>query len=365
MSKKLNDWLDEFVENGANPNKVTEWLENAGGGGTKIVDALPAEGEEGSTYLLRKSKEFKGTYYAGLSNVNGEFCHFIVSNEFTSEDLEKEIINKLGIDPDNLPPDFEYYQEEINVITTEEFKTEYANAMFVNSIDEFPQTRPDVSVLINYGEIKTSDYVAIEHKGGNDEQTYYYITAFPNLNTFNAETIVQNNQVVLRDREVIYYKGQLRIGEWENYLERTIYATFTNECPLDHESYELLDFNNCYYIDISASEYTYTEYVFDQGIYTEVSAKSEDGNIINILSVEDQTMILDKTTKTIYGMLDKGPVLFKDFRNPNKKEYPGLIIIGKYNEATNKYNFNIIVYENYIDLGYNNETDTWWYSYVH
>ena len=32
MSKKLNEWLDEFVENGANPSDVTNWPENAGGG---------------------------------------------------------------------------------------------------------------------------------------------------------------------------------------------------------------------------------------------------------------------------------------------------------------------------------------------
>ena len=32
MSKKLNDWLDEFVENGADASDVTEWPSNAGGG---------------------------------------------------------------------------------------------------------------------------------------------------------------------------------------------------------------------------------------------------------------------------------------------------------------------------------------------
>ncbi len=31
MSKKLNEWLDEFVENGADANDVTSWPENAGG----------------------------------------------------------------------------------------------------------------------------------------------------------------------------------------------------------------------------------------------------------------------------------------------------------------------------------------------
>lgn len=32
MAKKFNQWLDEFVENGADPKDVTNWPENAGGG---------------------------------------------------------------------------------------------------------------------------------------------------------------------------------------------------------------------------------------------------------------------------------------------------------------------------------------------
>ena len=34
MAKKLNDWLDEFVENGADATQVVDWPENAGGGGS-------------------------------------------------------------------------------------------------------------------------------------------------------------------------------------------------------------------------------------------------------------------------------------------------------------------------------------------
>lgn len=32
MAKDLNKWLDEFVENGADANNITEWPEEAGGG---------------------------------------------------------------------------------------------------------------------------------------------------------------------------------------------------------------------------------------------------------------------------------------------------------------------------------------------
>jgi len=40
MAKQLNKWLDEFVENGADPKNVIEWPENAGGGSSMILEPL-------------------------------------------------------------------------------------------------------------------------------------------------------------------------------------------------------------------------------------------------------------------------------------------------------------------------------------
>ncbi len=44
MSKKLNEWLDEFVENGADPSDVTTWPENAGGSSEAGVNMIITEG---------------------------------------------------------------------------------------------------------------------------------------------------------------------------------------------------------------------------------------------------------------------------------------------------------------------------------
>jgi len=53
MGKKLNDWLDEFVENGADPKAVQEWPNNvSGGGGIKLVNTLPEVGEVDALYKL-------------------------------------------------------------------------------------------------------------------------------------------------------------------------------------------------------------------------------------------------------------------------------------------------------------------------
>ena len=42
MGKEFKDWINEFVENGANPKNVPDWPENAGGG----------QGGTGSNYLM-------------------------------------------------------------------------------------------------------------------------------------------------------------------------------------------------------------------------------------------------------------------------------------------------------------------------
>lgn len=44
MPKKLNEWLDEFVENGADPSDVTAWPESSGGSSDAGVNMIITEG---------------------------------------------------------------------------------------------------------------------------------------------------------------------------------------------------------------------------------------------------------------------------------------------------------------------------------
>lgn len=52
MAKELKDWIDEFVENGANPKDVTNWPEEAGGTG----------GSELYTYYVKTEDTDYGLY---------------------------------------------------------------------------------------------------------------------------------------------------------------------------------------------------------------------------------------------------------------------------------------------------------------
>ena len=63
MAKEFKDWIDEFVENGANPKNVVKWPEEAGGGsGTKVVTELPQVGEEHTIYELHTTTPSKFNY---------------------------------------------------------------------------------------------------------------------------------------------------------------------------------------------------------------------------------------------------------------------------------------------------------------
>ena len=58
MAKEFKDWVDEFVEHGANPKNVVEWPEEAGGGSDSIVvTELPQVGEEHTIYELQETSK--------------------------------------------------------------------------------------------------------------------------------------------------------------------------------------------------------------------------------------------------------------------------------------------------------------------
>ncbi len=59
MAKTLQKWLDEFVNNGADANDVTNWPENTGGGVVR-VEELPETGEEHIIYELEPHKAYNG-----------------------------------------------------------------------------------------------------------------------------------------------------------------------------------------------------------------------------------------------------------------------------------------------------------------
>lgn len=106
MAKNLNKWLDEFVEKGADPSDVTDWPENAGGGGTYPgaiqVEALPERGKNNAIYQLPNGDVYKCNIRKEKHLHVGEYYKFATA------------ITKADYDAfwAKLPSRLEYYQLE-------------------------------------------------------------------------------------------------------------------------------------------------------------------------------------------------------------------------------------------------------------
>lgn len=83
MAKQLRDWLNEFVQNGADPNNVTDWPENAGSGGG--IDFSPLVAIEAGQKLVVDFS--KGSYDIVYRNDYDEGT-YVSNNVYTSNDFE-------------------------------------------------------------------------------------------------------------------------------------------------------------------------------------------------------------------------------------------------------------------------------------
>jgi len=117
MAKTLNKWLDEFVENGASPNRVTEWPDEAGGGGTTVVANPTLAGTEANLTGLQvgdtkfavpqgDSGSLYGISFTGISSDGTKYVAvtFITRNSYglidptDPEDTEAQYSTQSGTD---------------------------------------------------------------------------------------------------------------------------------------------------------------------------------------------------------------------------------------------------------------------------
>ena len=105
MAKKLNDWLDEFVENGANPKDVTDWPEEAGQGIIE-VNELPELGKEGAVYKLPNN-----TYWT-CENTTEEKVISDLAVGKTFKFVDKILITDAQAITEKLSSEYPYYFEE-------------------------------------------------------------------------------------------------------------------------------------------------------------------------------------------------------------------------------------------------------------
>ena len=82
MGKEFKDWVDEFVENGANPKDVTNWPENAGGGGSIEI----FEWNQGVNDMTDEVMEKLVAGKMILKAYNGQYFFYATSGEESGDD---------------------------------------------------------------------------------------------------------------------------------------------------------------------------------------------------------------------------------------------------------------------------------------
>lgn len=275
MTKTLNKWLDEFVEKGANPNNVTEWPENAGGGSSQIVDSLPADGVEGQTYLLRHTTEFPPirfkcyTWVYSNESRTDAGRYFIVTDDYTSKQIMSAFLEKVGYDMPATP-----IFSMCSVWTEAEFEESFGdgkNVIYVSNEEEFINadlsSYPDV--LQYHGIIGLEDLIFTQHVDlGN-----VYFTGYKN--DLLTQITITDGQITRSSRQTSSNDGHGYFEPW--YSETvTLAETLTDACEESPEFWQEHQ-NEIVKINITGQteyEYSYTEYVFDHGVYTEIGAKN-------------------------------------------------------------------------------------------
>lgn len=256
---------------------------SGGSGGSVIVDALPAEGVEGTTYLLRKTipaLEFKlvtairPNYYFGN--------RIIVSNDISiSEKLEQVIEQKVGkLDEESIHKEFDFYNYQI--VSVEEYQelVSREGVAIIHSEEDLASLEPSITNIMYEQDIKVEDLSLIEDYNDFSSGQYHL-----RLSDY-IDDIVSKFYVEESDREFTIGRRKIVLNEFNKYVftewESTspeiiqIIETITDMVePLDY--FDDKEYGEGVKITLTpeVESYTYTQYVFDKGVYTEVSSKSD------------------------------------------------------------------------------------------
>lgn len=99
MTKQFNEWLDEFIDNGFDPENIGHWPEE--GSEPVVVEELPEDPQFGKVYAIETSGET--TYYT--TDVNGDWINLteggqgggIIEVEYLSEATEPNVTYNVTI----------------------------------------------------------------------------------------------------------------------------------------------------------------------------------------------------------------------------------------------------------------------------
>lgn len=122
MAKELKDWIDEFVENGANPKDVTNWPEEAGGGSTVVANPTLVGDEPDLTGLQVDGAKYKVPQGGGAGSTAITFTPIMglldVEAVYNSLPWDENYTNSITIDINGV---MDYLSTKIDINTTVDY----------------------------------------------------------------------------------------------------------------------------------------------------------------------------------------------------------------------------------------------------
>ena len=288
----------------------------AGEGTAVIVDALPAEGVEGTTYLLRKTTEIPGKQAMHFDRVyvkltsGGHISRILVSDEVTLPQFFQYYTGKLNMDESTLPDWIAVNFEEVfagtAIMTTAEEETYFndSSIAFIETEAELADIDFDVVTTLyqKLEDIKLDDFWNLQTSLFETGKICEIRCTLPNSLISKYE--ISNNKILKNTRELKFdittQKYLPEFTEWVNTEDYDYEGTLTNTYSTDEAHFQFLVDEEIYagYVlaisdpdEPSTYTYSYTEYVFDQGVYTEVSTASEPTPSENTVTVGDNFLL--------------------------------------------------------------------------
>ena len=203
MAKEFKDWVDEFVEHGANPKNVVKWPEEAGGGsGTKVVTELPQVGEEYIIYELQEtSKASYGWMFTLPFTGNSKGIQLV----FDTYEQMTTTMNEIKVIEGNTYPDcfVAYIRNTNQMYMLNPVVTDQPHWEFKELPKQDDESGTDYAFKVEYTENRGPIVVTCQY-------TYYILKEFVGNERPVVDGGFEYSGVTLDDKEV--YFGSSKLG---------------------------------------------------------------------------------------------------------------------------------------------------------
>ena len=250
MAKELKDWIDEFVENGANPKNVVKWPEEAGG--TRVVTELPQVGEEHTIYELRETSKASYGWMFTVPTIDNPIKIQLV---FDTYEQMSTTMSEIKVIEGNTYPDccLAYLRNTNQLYMLNPVFTDQPHWEFTEAQKQDDESGTDYAFKVEYTENRGSLVITCKY-------TYYILKEFVGDERPVVDGGFEYSGITLDDKEVylgssklfgvlsniVYPRWVMLFTNFVGYLGAFTYDKLPNSVELETNYYNLLRFAGTY-----------------------------------------------------------------------------------------------------------------------